>query len=450
MTQTGTSDPLTGLADRPEFMRVGVQRSEHGPPEAQVGLILADLHRFSTINHAVGFAAGDALLRDTAGRLVAVAPGALVARLGPDEFGVLVEGLDVAHVAEIAAEIQAECGRAFGAMDASLASLSLVTIGIATARCEEGVAVLLERAETALGAAKGRGGMCVETFDPTRHGAIVERKGLELELFGAGARGELRLHHQPIVDLNTSAVVGFEALVRWDRPGHGLIPPGSFIEAAEECGAIVALGEWVLEDACRQALVWNQPRSTSPSIMMSVNVSACQLRSPRFVDSVATILAAVGIEPQVILLEITETALNTDTDAMVDALGDLKDLGVLLAIDDFGTGYSSLSQLRRLPVDVVKIDRAFVSGVASDSEEWAMAVAIVNMATSLGKRTLAEGIETAAQLAHLRSLGCELGQGFLFSPPRPADEAWQSLEPGRGPDPCGAGLSQNAHRSETT
>lgn len=415
-------DRLTGLPDRDAFMERARAWSQPDSDHPLVSLILVELHRFSTINHAFGFDAGDHVISETADRLRMLAgDSCFLARVGSDVFGLLCDDNESCHAADLAAAIESEAAPIAPGIDASVATSPLLTIGVATTCHGEGVDALLQRAETALHLARAQGGNGVEVYRPEVHGPLLDRRRLELDLFGAGVRKELRVHYQPLIDLRTGDVVGFEALVRWDRPGHGLLQPASFIEAAEDCGAILYVGASVLEEACRQALEWNTGSGTP--VVVSVNVSAHQLRARRFVESVAAIIDSVGIDPQGVTLEITETALMSDIDAMIGVLARLKELGVLLALDDFGTGYSSLNYLRRLPVDYVKIDRAFVSGIASDSEEWALGVAIVKVATSLGKRTLAEGIETAAQLAHLRSLGCDLGQGYLFARPLEADAA---------------------------
>jgi len=227
------------------------------------------------------------------------------------------------------------------------------------------------------------------------------------------------LHYQPILDLASRSIVGVEALLRWDHPERGLLRPVEFMSVAEESGAIVEVGRWVLRQACADARGWQQRVPGAAHVGVAVNMSRRQLCSASIVDEVSDVLAVTGLAPRSLTLEVTETALAADDGEMVALLDKFTALGVQVAMDDFGTGYSSLAQLRTMPVDVLKIDKAFVDGIAREEEEWALAAAIVRLATSLDKRTLAEGVERASQLAHLRSLGCELGQGYLFARPMP-------------------------------
>lgn len=413
-----TIDRLTGLPDRAAMMdrlrrRLGgCQRPSGG------ALVLVDLDRFSALNHALGFAAGDAVLIEVGRRLhkIDVPQARIAARTGPDQFAVLVEEAATPRLSSIAQELLQVVADPIDVNGSGSVTPS-VSIGIATIDPTDTVESVVQHAEAAERSASARGVGTVEIYDASAHAEVVAQRRLEFQLLGVAERGELELHFQPIVDLGSRRPVAIEALVRWDRPGDGRLSPGEFIGVAERCGAIVPMGYWILEHACAQAAAWNRDRAPADPLVVSVNVSAQQLRSRDFVENVDATLDRVGIDPRRVILEVTETALMADTEAMVEVLVRLGDLGVQLALDDFGTGYSSLSYLQRLPVDFVKIDRAFVSGIASEPQEWALAVAIVQLAASLGKRTIAEGIETPAQLAHLRSLGCELGQGYLFARP---------------------------------
>jgi EAL domain-containing protein (putative c-di-GMP-specific phosphodiesterase class I) len=250
----------------------------------------------------------------------------------------------------------------------------------------------------------------------------IERIDLENDLRQGIERGELRLHYQPLIDLATDRVVGFEALVRWQHPVRGLMPPLSFIPLAEETGLILPLGRWVLETACRQARAWHDARPNGPELFMSVNLSARQFVQADLVDQVASILRETGLDPGGLEIEITESVLMDQSEAGIRTLGRLRDLGVRLVLDDFGTGYSSLSYLKHLPLDTIKIDRSFVAGLASETDR-SIVQAVVALARGLRIGVVAEGIETEEQFHILREIGCDVGQGYLFSRPVPASEA---------------------------
>jgi EAL domain-containing protein (putative c-di-GMP-specific phosphodiesterase class I) len=269
--------------------------------------------------------------------------------------------------------------------------------------------------------AKARGKNRVEIFEPSMHTAALTRLALKGDLERALERDEFFVLYQPVMDLATLEVVGVEALVRWRHPERGVVAPLDFIPVAEETGAILALGRWVLEEACRQSLAWDRLQPGRP-ITMNVNVSGRQVAEAGYVDEVAAVLAASGIEPSRLVLEFTEGVLMRDTDATLGTMRALKDLGVRLAIDDFGTGYSSLSYVRRFPIDVLKIDRSFVASMADGPDETALMRSILNLSETLHLETVAEGIEDAGQLAELQTLGANLGQGFLFAKPLAPDD----------------------------
>jgi EAL domain-containing protein (putative c-di-GMP-specific phosphodiesterase class I) len=277
--------------------------------------------------------------------------------------------------------------------------------------------------------AKGAGKNRVSVFEPTMHAAIVARHALSAELSRSLGRGELVVHFQPIVALQTSRVTGFEALLRWRHPTRGLIAPAEFIPLAEETGVIRALGRYVLEEACTQAARWQRWHGGPEGLTVAVNLSAQQLQEVTFIEDLQTILADTGLDPTQLLLEMTETIMFHDTAMTLTRLEDIRKLGVRIAIDDFGTGYSSLGYLRRFRVDVLKIAREFV-GPADRSEEWAFAAAIVALGRTLGLTIVAEGIETEGQLERLRALGCELGQGYLFARPATPEATLRFLEEG--------------------
>jgi EAL domain-containing protein (putative c-di-GMP-specific phosphodiesterase class I) len=270
--------------------------------------------------------------------------------------------------------------------------------------------------------AKGLGKNRIATFEPTMHAAIVARHELSAELSRSLGRGELVLLYQPIIDLRTGIATGIEALVRWAHPTRGLLGPNEFIPLAEETGVIVALGTWVLEEACRQAADWSASDSVGRPLTVTVNLAAQQLQEADFVDRLSAVLERTGLDPSQLILEMTETVIFHDTSSTITRLEAIRALGVRIAIDDFGTGYSSLGYLRRFRVDVLKIAKEFI-GRTESPDDWPFAAAIVALGRALGMTIVAEGIEEPGQLAHLRDLGCELGQGYLFALPLFAEDA---------------------------
>jgi diguanylate cyclase (GGDEF)-like protein len=417
-------DALTGLPNRALFQdRLGHALDRAERRQAPIAVLFLDLNRFKHINDSLGHEAGDELLIAVAARLArSIRTGDTVARLGGDEFTIILETIDEASEAVMAAERIVEAfERPFLVGDRSLAITT--SVGVVLGRAGQDTPTdLLRYADVALYQAKEAGRARYAIFDTAMSEAALERAALEAELRLALEHGELVLHYQPKVDLASGRVIGLEGLVRWQHPTRGLLPPGVFIPLAEETGLIRPLGLWVLAEACRQARFWYDANPLHP-LVVSVNVSAVQLRQADFVQAVARILAETGVAPACIQLEITESVLMLDADRAAAMLKALKGLGLGLALDDFGTGYSSLGYLKRFPIDTVKIDRAFVGGLGRDPEDTAIVRAVIGLAHTLGLHVVAEGVETEDNLRRLLELGCELGQGYHFARPLPPDEA---------------------------
>jgi EAL domain-containing protein (putative c-di-GMP-specific phosphodiesterase class I) len=365
------------------------------------------------------------MLRMVADRLSAgIYVNDTVARLDGDEFIVLTEAVvDEAAARALAARLRAAVCLPMQ-VDGAETVISC-SIGIAMASAGDPTA-LLRHADAATGRAKEDGWGRTVVFDEQLGDATTERSRLLADLRHAVTRDQLRLYYQPIVTLDGEGIAGVEALVRWQHPQRGLVPPDEFIGLAEARGLIVEIGEWVLREACRQAARWVTAGAGGTPLHMSVNVSAVQLaHGARFVAFVADTLRASGLDPASLVLEITESALMGNAETVLEVLTELKALGVRLAIDDFGTGYSSLAHLKRFPVDVLKVDRSFIAGLGRHPEDSAIVASILGLTHALGIVAVAEGVETPEQLGALQRLGCEFGQGFLWSRPVPAVE----LEP---------------------
>ena len=411
-------DALTGLYNRDAFRQLlgrAVVRAAQTP--GQLAVLFIDLDRFKAINDTLGHDAGDEALCGVARQLRAgVRAGDVVARLSGDEFAVLIEGLADSHQAAAAAD--ALLARFDAPFDLGGRPWHL--------SCSIGLSIfpqhaqdpdrLLAHADTAMLHAKSSGRSSQRVYSDEMQESVASRVHIEDDLRGALGRGEFRLHYQPLVDLASGRVEGAEALLRWQHPQRGLVPPVEFIPILEDLGLIHAVGEWVLNEACRQMGRWRATGSSVRSV--SVNVSALQFgRGAGFVDQVRQVLRATALPPALLQLELTEGILMSDSERSVAVLDDLRRLGVSLAIDDFGTGYSSLSYLRRFPVSTLKVDRSFVRDMCTDPKDASIVRAVVQLAHSLGLTVVAEGIETPAQLAELRALGCDSGQGYLLGRP---------------------------------
>ena len=413
-------DALTGLPNRRSFhehLSRAVAASRAG---AMCALLFLDLDGFKAVNDALGHPTGDRLLHAVAGRLKrCIWPGDVVTRLGGDEFAVLRPGLlDPREAVALARCIIATLSEPFE-LDGTLVDVG-ASIGIALAPDDAATADdMLKAADLAMYRAKNdeRGSYCF--FEPEMHASQHARRALEMDLRRALAAEEFELFYQPIYNVETAAVTGLEALIRWHHPRRGLVAPGAFIDAAEETGLIVPLGAWVLRQACQQAADW------PAHVRVAVNISAGQFRRGEFAALVRQTLQDTGLPPHRLELEITETALMTDTGQVRQTLQALRDLGVHVSMDDFGTGYCSLSYLRRFPFNRLKVDKSFIDDMVDKDgrevpESVAIVRAIIGLGHTLGLATTAEGVETAAQLALLRAEGCTDIQGYLFSKPRPA------------------------------
>jgi diguanylate cyclase (GGDEF)-like protein len=408
-------DPLTGLANRTLFKdrltHAGARSKRAG---GALSLLLVDLDGFKEVNDSLGHAAGDDLLKEVGERLRdSLRSADTLARLGGDEFAILLEGDDLQGAIRVSESILQTMRSPFVIEGREI--FIGASIGIALGDGEQDD--LLRNADAAMYAAKMSGKNRYEIFEQKHQAGILERIELVAELRRAIEREEFTLRYQPIVALPTGRLVGVEALVRWAHPVRGELTPYHFISVAEQTGLILAIDRWVLREAVRQARTWHEAFPMDPPLGVSVNVSARQLNGERLAEQVEHTIREAGVDPATVTLEITESFLLDDTDAILAKLESLKEVGIRLSIDDFGTGYSSLSYLRRLPADEVKIDRSFVSGVASGAEEWTLARGIVRLIHSLGLVTVGEGIERAEQLAHMRALGCQLGQGYYFARP---------------------------------
>jgi len=415
-------DALTGLPNRTLFLdRLESALARLERSRTTIAVLFLDLDHFKVVNDSLGHNSGDRILVTVAERLSSILrPGDTVARFGGDEFTILCDGLvDASEAVDIAERIRAGLATALEVGRAELHQTVSIGIAVATGLGAHPEAMLRD-ADAAMYRAKERGRNRVELFDDTMRDRAITRLRTEIALRRAITQDELVLHYQPVIDLTSGDMVGAEALIRWQHPREGLVAPARFIPVAEETGLISEISQWVLEHALQQVADWN--RSAEESTAVSLNVSARTLASRQFPDRVAEALEATGAPPELVCLEITESALMDDVERSLETLGRLRDLGVTLAVDDFGTGYSSLTYLKRLPVDVLKIDGSFVDGLGREAEDSAIVAAIVTLAATLGQQAIAEGVETALQLGELQRLDCPLAQGFLFSRAVPADD----------------------------
>ena len=408
-------DRLTDLPNRALLVDRLTQALGDHPRPGSLAVLYLDIDRFKVINDSLGHESGDTVLVELARRLEGLLrPHDTVARFGGDEFVVLCVGLEhPAEAVHVAERLQRGVAAAID-VDGSEVVVSL-SVGIAvSSSVADSASDLLRDADAAMYRAKREGRARSVLFAEAMRVEALTRLETEVELRRAITAGELLLHYQPVVDLGSGALVGLEALLRWQHPTRGLVMPSEVIPIAEESGLIVPLGEWVLEQACRQLASWH---AHAPGLTLAVNLSGSQIAHSEVVERFGAVLDATGVDPSCISLEITESVLMRDAQQALGVLRALKGLGVRLSIDDFGTGYSSLSYLKRFPVDVLKVDRSFVDGLGSDRDGEAIVRAVIALARSLGMSVVAEGIETPLQLHALQQLDCAYGQGFLLGTP---------------------------------
>jgi diguanylate cyclase (GGDEF)-like protein len=412
-------DALTGLPnrallyDRIEHAFARIERNENC-----LAVLLLDVDQFKTINDSLGHEAGDDLLIALSGRLQDVTRGGdTVARLGGDEFVVLCEVATEDEAFAIADRIADSWSQPVSVGSGEL--FISASVGIAVAYRPEAPDKMLREADAAMYRAKESGRGRSALFDEEMRQQAFKRLRMESDLVRAVERGQFRVHYQPIFDVEDQHLVGLEALVRWERPGRGLVGPDAFISVAEETGLIVPLGRWVLEEATAEVSAWRQRYPHAADLRVTVNVSGQQLARPEFLAEVRTALDRGGLAPESLGLEITESVLMKDKSAPLSTLADLRASGVRVLLDDFGTGYSSLARLKSFPLDAIKIDRSFVDGLGREEEDTAIVNAIVEIADSLDLEVVAEGVESAGQLEALREVGCPTAQGFLFARPLP-------------------------------
>ncbi len=437
-------DALTGLVNRTRFHeRVAAALAESAELPAddapRPAVLFVDLDDFKLVNDSLGHAAGDRLLKLVADRMLSATRGCdTVARLGGDEFAVLLAGVQIDREAEVVATRIVAAMRAPFLVDGSEVYVP-ATIGIALAGFggRGDVDELLRRADVAMYHAKRSGKGRFVVFSETMAGDAPRQLAIEADLHNALARGELFLEYQPIVGLRDGAVRGAEALLRWQHPERGRVSPLEFVPIAEQKGLIVPIGRWVLEEACRQAAAWCAAADAPATFYVSVNVSSRQLAEVSLVDDVVRALEQSGLPASRLLLEITESAIVEDGSQIRDTFDALKALGLRLAVDDFGTGYSSLAYLQRFPIDVLKIDRAFVSTLGRAESQSSLARAVIGLGDALGLETIAEGVETKLQQEQLRALGCGLAQGFGFHRPLAATAFERLLQRETADEPAG-------------
>jgi diguanylate cyclase (GGDEF)-like protein/PAS domain S-box-containing protein len=418
-------DQLTGLPNRVLFLnrlQTVVDRIQrHGQQMAAV--LFVDVDDLKVVNDCLGHAAGDELIIEVGGRLkTCMRSDGSVARMGGDEFTVLLEDItDPSDAIRVAQRVHAAVSKPL--LIAGQEVFKGVSIGIALASQGSSAENLVQNADMAMYRAKSKGKGRTELFDATMHAQVMGQLQLELRLGQALQNGELALHYQPIVAIQSGRIEGFEALLRWKPTDSDSVSPGVFIPIAERSGLIVPISSWVLTTGCLEAVSWHRPCPDEPPLYVSINISARHFSHAAFIGHVREALEQSGISPACVKIELTESVTMNDTPSTEQTMSQLRTLGVKLSIDDFGTGYSSLSYLRRFSVDTLKIDQSFISAMQGERENCAIVSTIVTLGRNLGLQIVAEGVETLAQLETLRSMGCDAAQGYFFSKPVPSDAA---------------------------
>lgn len=431
VTETILMDSHTDIPNRTHFRDCIDRAIAHKDRNRtfEFGVIVFEMDAYQDLKSSVGHSVTEQILLEFAQRLKAhTRPGDSVALIGENSFAMLVDDIgmvaDAVRIAERAREIVEAPFDIFGQEIASTLSAGIATSYTTYESGED----ILRDATLGLRSAQKLGGNRCQVVDPDLHAQALARLHLEADLRRATAAEAFDLHYQPIIDLSAGKIVGFETLLRWDRPDHGPVPPATFIPVAERTALINPIGKWVLTQACRQFVDWQKSLPGDFDCVLSVNVSPRQIEQDDLVSQFADVLAETGLDPKWLKIEITESAVLEDIDNVVRTLDKLHSLGIRIAIDDFGTGYSSLSTLLRVPIDTIKIDRSFTSTIETDPTAHRIVKAIINMAYSLGKDIVAEGIETKAQASIIHEMGAQYGQGFLYSKPVPADQALDLLK----------------------
>ena len=422
-------DPLTGLANRRLFKnRLEKSLNNLGRTEHSMALMFLDMDQFKHINDTQGHDAGDILLKEVVSRInTAVRNTDLVSRIGGDEFTILLTDVkNIQEVKTVAENILRSVSRPIRVKGQEIATS--VSIGITMAPGDsDDINTLMKNADLAMYSAKESGRNNYQFFSEDLNHSILKGLALEKELKEAIQRNQFTLLYQPKVSLFDYHPTGVESLIRWNHPEKGLLSPNHFIPVAEETGQIIDIGNWVLEQACHQISSMIRENILPPEAKIAVNLSAKQFSDPNLVGHIINVLEVTRIPPHALELEITESTLMDDVEAAIDIMRELKSTGVSIAIDDFGTGYSSLSYLKRLPIDVLKVDRSFVMDIPEDENDMAITAAVIAMAHKLGLKVIAEGVETQEQLQFLRQNNCDEGQGFLISRPLSLGQLHQFL-----------------------
>lgn len=421
-------DSLTGLPNRNYFVdSINELIRARSISKTNFAVLFLDINRFKTINDSLGYSIGDELIKTVALRLGSSKRGFKVGRFGGDEFAIIVNGIKSEEDAlSVATWITSQVSQPYDVLGRQVFTSASLGIAISDDRYKDAEEILRD-ADIAMYNAKETG-KPFTVFDQIMHARAVSLLELETDLRLAVERKEFELYYQPIINLSDANLVGFEALIRWNHPSRGLVTPGEFIETAESTGLMIPMTLQVLRTACEQLTRWRRARLASRALMMSVNLSASHLGKPDVVDQIHQILEETGVDPGCLKLEITESAVMGNAEAVIDVLRKIQRLGVQLSIDDFGTGYSNLSYLHRFPIDTLKVDRSFVSTMDEGSENGEIVRTVIALAKALRLNVIAEGIESIHQFHQLRVLGCEFGQGFLFSRPIPTAEATRLLE----------------------